>query len=526
MIYVLLFLLSSPCFAQSIDLGSTFWPYPALTIINGGTGATNSNGALNNLLPIQTGFVGQYLTTNGTSTSWAAVPLLVGDSGTGGSSGLAPAPSAGQAEQGNFLQASGSFSFVDTSKPRYPNFKLLSQNALPAGTIKAQSVAIYSYQNNVYALVCGGNGTDTITVYNVTNPASPQLRGYLTLAGSYGATVYFSAGIPWAIVPSSGGSRLYTVNLSNANSLSIGGNLLITGTPGSLYNAVASNGYVYISTQSQGLTVVDIGGGSGSLTNPIQVFQEGGSVKSFGVVVSGSTLYTTNYQTTFPATVRYLKTWSLSTPSTPSLQNTYTIPGGPVATSTKPGGISISGNTAIVTDINQLVYDVIDITTPTSPNYLSYITPSATLGAGDIAQFSGNYVYVSSGSNATYGGAIDFFDLTNRSYPLKIGTTTSGVANDVFGNIALYNGYIFAADYGVAPGSNGNLDIFAGTEELIAAGSVSTSNLKLVIQSSGQTPSCSSSNVGSLVLTSAYILCVCNTSSWVRSSDGSTACTF
>jgi hypothetical protein len=404
---------------------------------------------------------------------------FVGDSGSGGSQGLVPGPTAGQAEQGNFLQAGGSFSFVDVSKPRYPSFKFLSATPEPAGTIKAQNVVLYTYQNNTYALVSGGSTTDTIYVYNVTNPASPQLRGALNLAGTYSAIVYFSAGVPWAIVPSSGSSRLYTVNLSNPNSLAIGGNILISGAPGSLYTCVAANGYVYISTQNAGLTVVDIGGGAGSMLLPVQTYQEG-AVKSLGVAISGSTLYTTNYQTTFPATVRYLKTWSLATPSTPSLQNTFTIPGGPVATSTKPGNLSISGSTAIVADLNQNTFDIIDITTPTAPSYLSYFTPSATLQANSTAQFSGNYVYVSSGGNATYGGVVDFFDITNRATPVKISSAYQNVANSVYGGCALGSGYVFVANYGVAPGAAGTLDIYSTAFETLTAGQITVGSLTAI----------------------------------------------
>jgi hypothetical protein len=46
----------------------------ALGIANGGTGQTTASGAINALLPSQTGDSGYYLTTNGTVASWAQVP--------------------------------------------------------------------------------------------------------------------------------------------------------------------------------------------------------------------------------------------------------------------------------------------------------------------------------------------------------------------------------------------------------------------------------------------------------------------
>lgn len=44
-----------------------------LPVANGGTGSSSSSGALDNLLPAQTGNSGRFLTTNGTATSWGTV---------------------------------------------------------------------------------------------------------------------------------------------------------------------------------------------------------------------------------------------------------------------------------------------------------------------------------------------------------------------------------------------------------------------------------------------------------------------
>jgi len=60
-----------------------------LPVANGGTGQTTASGAINALTPSQTGNSGNYLTTNGSVVSWAAVPspnngtLTMAVSGTG-----------------------------------------------------------------------------------------------------------------------------------------------------------------------------------------------------------------------------------------------------------------------------------------------------------------------------------------------------------------------------------------------------------------------------------------------------------
>ena len=63
-----------------------------LPIAAGGTGQTTANAALNALLPTQTGNTGYYLQTNGTNTSWAAIPASVTSFQTS-LSGLSPGSS-------------------------------------------------------------------------------------------------------------------------------------------------------------------------------------------------------------------------------------------------------------------------------------------------------------------------------------------------------------------------------------------------------------------------------------------------
>ena len=421
---------------------------------------------------------------------------FIGDTGTGGTQGLVPAPAAGTKAAGDFLSANGTWTYVDQSSPIYSPFSTIGITQW-TGALNAKFENIQTYTgidgHKQYAAVVAGGLAGTLFIWDITNPAIPTLCSFVTLSGAYNVSVAQISGGIYAFVPSSGGSTLYTINVTNPYSLTTTSSLAISGSPGSLYSCVYANGYVYIATQNKGLTVVDVGGGlaGGTLTAPIQSYQEGGTTnKSAGIAIFGNFVYTSNYQTTFPATVRYLKTWELAagggTLAVPFLASTYTIPGGPTPTSTKPASIALSpsGTTAYVTDGNQGVIDVIDITSPTSPNYLSYITPSYSLVTNTLEEvvvsptLNGNYLYVPSGANATNGGCIDLFDVTTPASPLKIKSIYTGVPNDIFGGIALNNGYIFGADYG-ASGSYSGLAVF--TQALLSPtfGLPITSNIQV-----------------------------------------------
>ena len=420
----------------------------------------------------------------------AMLPVFTGDSGAGGIQGLVPAPASGTRQAGDFLSANGSWSYVDQSKPIYPIFSIASSTSAPVGNTKFENITTYTGIDGYkqYAAVVAGGTNGTLFIWDITDPAIPVCTSYIVLSGAYNIIVTQISGAIYALVPSSGASTFYIVNITNPYSLSITATKPITGSPGSLYAIAYANGYVYLATQAKGLTVLDIGGGlgGGTITAPVQTYQEGGTLnKSAGIALVGNTLYTTNYQTTFPATVRYLKTWTLTgagTAITPSLVNTFTVNGGPTATSTKPGTINLSpsGNTAYVMDNNQNVCNVIDVTTPTSPSYLTYFTPTFPPTGNGLSGVvpSGNFLYVPSGGDVTNGGCIDIFDVTTPSTPLKVKSLTTGVSTQVFGGIALNSGYIYVANYGIGLGTS-SLDAYSQAQLTPTFGLPIASNIQV-----------------------------------------------
>ena len=408
----------------------------------------------------------------------AMLSTFVGDTGTGGTQGLVPAPAATTSWQSYYLSANGSFSQVDQSKPNYPSFQLLSQTSQPTALSKLNGIAILG--NYAYL---AGTANATLSIYDISNQNKPVLKSVLSSGtyGSYGVFPFVQGGHTYVAIPSSGAvGKLILVNVDNPNTPTITTTFTFSSSPitvGALYSCCVYNGYIYIASQSAGLLVLDIGGGSGSISTPVAVFQEStvlNAIKSFGVTVANGTLFTTQYITSGFST-RQIKSWSITTPSTPSLLQSLQV-----TTVGEPLGVVVSGNTAFVAvtgGSGGSAIDLIDVTSPSSMSNLSVANASYTFSSGMLPAVSGNYLFVPSGTNATNGGAIDFFDISTRTSPVKIATTYTGVGGSVFGSITINNGYIYAADYGVAPGSNGSLDVFSMPSISLIAGSITVSKV-------------------------------------------------
>jgi hypothetical protein len=413
---------------------------------------------------------------------------FVGDTGAGGTQGLVPAPPAGSRAAGDFLSAGGSWTYVDQSKPIYPPFSLVGQTPDPIGNTKFENTIVYTgITGKQYALVSGGGSAATMTIFDVTDASAPVIVSSTLLSGSYDIVVNSApiAGKIYAFVGSSGAFTMKIIDITNPYSPGTPVSLTITGSPGSIYGISYYNGYCYLATQSTGLVVVDVGGGAagGTITAPVQCFQEGGGVKSFGVTVASISgvpyVFTTQYVTTV-FTIRQIKSWSIATPQTPSLIQSFQV--------TSVGeslGITISGNTAVVA-INTGVYDLIDVTNPSAMANLSQISaPSGfTINSAFTGEISGNYFFAPWGSNATLGGQVQMFDITNRSNPISVAAVNTNVGTSVFGNLSIANGYIFVGDYGVALGSAGTLDVF--TMPTLAAISGTSNTSTQIIQNTLQ----------------------------------------
>jgi collagen type VII alpha len=463
----------------------------------GPTGAVGNTGATGIVGP--TGSIGATgsqgitgLTGNvGPTGAAGSTAPFTGDSGAGGIQGLVPMPPAGSEAAGDFLSAQGSWAYVDQSHPQYPSFSLVTQSSDGVGNTKFESVEIYTGidGNKRYAVLAGIGSAATMTIYDITNQKTPVLISSTLLSGSYSIDVATISGVVYAFIGSSGSNHVYIYNITNPYIPIQVANFAITAVTTSIYGVKYVGGYLYCATQNQGLVVLDVGGGAsgGTLSVPVVSYNEevtlGGSPKSFGVTaatISGTTyVFTTQFITSVYGT-RQIKSWSISTPQTPTLLQSLQV-----TTVGEVLGVSVTGNTAVVMvqASGVYAYDLIDVTSPSAMTNLSQVSAPAgfVTNSAFTGVISGNYLFLPWGGSSTYGGAIQFLDITNRTTPINLAITYTNVSSSVFGGIAVdaTNGFIFAADYGVSPGSTGTLDVFTMPFTSAVAGSVIASTIAM-----------------------------------------------
>ena len=159
-----------------------------LKIANGGTGQTTATAAINALLPSQTGNSGKYLSTNGTTTSWASV-------------------SAGTVTTVSVVSANGLAGTVanDSTIPAITLSTTVTGVLKGNGTSISAAVANTDYQSPITLTTTGSSGAAT---FNGTTLNIPQYTG----GGGGGGPILESLIVV---------SQDYTIS-SNTNGFSVG----------------------------------------------------------------------------------------------------------------------------------------------------------------------------------------------------------------------------------------------------------------------------------------------------------------
>jgi hypothetical protein len=126
------------------------WNATTIGISKGGTGQTTANGALNALLPSQTGNSGDFLTTDGTNTSWATITA------TGNNITVLASDVVNNNSTANTIADVTGLSFSVTSGLTYKFYFTIAYTSAATGTGSRWSIngpaATFLYYHSIYSL--------------------------------------------------------------------------------------------------------------------------------------------------------------------------------------------------------------------------------------------------------------------------------------------------------------------------------------------------------------------------------------
>lgn len=213
-----------------------------LAVVQGGTGATTPNGAMANLLPIQTGAAGQFLTTDGNGVlSWApASGVAAGVSSfSGGTTGLLPGvATAGAITLSGTLGISNGGTGATTATAAI-NALMPAQTGNPGkflttdGTNVSWAAGIPGSGTVTSVDVLGGTTGLTFSGGPITNSGAITAGGVLSAA---------NGGTSLSSTPASGQLLIGNGTNYTLNTLTAGSNITITNGPGTITIAATGGG--------------------------------------------------------------------------------------------------------------------------------------------------------------------------------------------------------------------------------------------------------------------------------------------
>lgn len=241
----------------TITSSGTFAITGTLAIAHGGTGATTAHHAINALLPTQTGQTGSFLTTDGSTASWATIPSP-------------PPPLPNQSGQsGKYLSTDGSTASWQT----VIGYTLPKATTSTLGGVIADGTSISVDSNGVISAVSGGTATVGVTSVGmdmgttgltvspgvITSAGTFAITGTLAIAhGGTGATSQSAALTALGAYPASNPSG-YTNNLGSVTSVNVSGGttgLTFTGGPVTSSGTLTLGGILAAANGGTGVTSI------------------------------------------------------------------------------------------------------------------------------------------------------------------------------------------------------------------------------------------------------------------------------
>jgi hypothetical protein len=223
-----------------------------LAVANGGTGQNTTTAAINALMPLQTGNVGRFLSTNGVAVAWTALPAF-GSS----SAGIVPASGGGTS---NFLRADGTW-----TSAAFNGGTISGATTFSAGTASSSTTTGALIVTNSGGL--GVTGVLSINTYTETNTAitsSASQNFNCALGTVFNVTLSNSiTSLTFSNIPASG--RVY--NLTLVVTQGVGGSKTIA-WPGSVKWAGTAPTLSTVAGKIDVITLMTFDGGTSWLGFP------------------------------------------------------------------------------------------------------------------------------------------------------------------------------------------------------------------------------------------------------------------
>ena len=333
----------------TITLGGT------LAVASGGTGATTSNTAINNLLPSQPTHAGKYLITDGTNVSWStsgANLSIVNDSTTNAtryltftdvttgvitqeyvsSAGLTFNPSSSTLSATNFVGALTGNASTATTATTATNLAGGSANSIPYQSSSGTTTFLAVGSNGQYLVVSGGvpTWTSVSTVSSFSGGTtgltpSTATTGAVTLAGTLavangGTGVTTSSGVSSVVLRDANANITGNIFFSGFTNTAAAGttttltasstpNWVVTGSGGQTFqlpNATTlTTGIIYSFNNNQTSGAITVNNASGTLV----VSVPSGGYVVLTLLTNGTSAGTWDYHFQAPSNV----SWSTNT---------------------------------------------------------------------------------------------------------------------------------------------------------------------------------------------------------------------